>query len=236
MRRATARPTSATAAAAIAAVAAGCSFTSRPARTSRICAIRTRSQSLARSDEQLVSEAVATGLEAHASNIYADGKKIAHLSLGELPSPYRFALMIPQNETERLLTEFHAERWVPEELDAEVGADAVHLVDEAHPRDVVLVGLAPHRLGLRLHAAHGAEHEHRAVEHAQAALHLDGEVDVARVSMMLKRCSGKDLSMPFQKQVVAAEVMVMPRSCSCSIQSIVAAPSCTSPILWLLPV
>ena len=35
----------------------------------------------------------------------------------------------------------------------------------------------------------------------------------------------------FQKQVVAAEVMVIPRSCSCSIQSIVAAPSCTSPIL-----
>ena len=39
-----------------------------------------------------------------------------------------------------------------------------------------------------------------------------------------------------QKQVVAAEVIVIPRSCSCSIQSIVAAPSCTSPILWLLPV
>ena len=35
----------------------------------------------------------------------------------------------------------------------------------------------------------------------------------------------------FQKVVVAADVMVMPRSCSCSIQSIVAAPSWTSPIL-----
>ncbi|CNH45674.1 Uncharacterised protein [Mycobacterium tuberculosis] len=44
------------------------------------------------------------------------------------------------------------------------------------------------------------------------------------VSMML-------IWLSFQKQVVAAEVMVMPRSCSCSIQSIVAAPSCTSPIL-----
>ena len=33
-----------------------------------------------------------------------------------------------------------------------------------------------------------------------------------------------------QEHVVAAEVIVMPRSCSCSIQSIVAAPSCTSPI------
>ena len=44
------------------------------------------------------------------------------------------------------------------------------------------------------------------------------------VSMMLMRWS-------FQKQVVAAEVMVIPRSCSCSIQSMVAVPSCTSPIL-----
>jgi small GTP-binding protein len=42
------------------------------------------------------------------------------------------------------------------------------------------------------------------------------------VSMMLIRWS-------FQKQVVAAEVMVIPRSRSCSIQSIVAAPSWTSP-------
>ena len=38
------------------------------------------------------------------------------------------------------------------------------------------------------------------------------------VSMMLMRWSS-------QTQVVAADVIVMPRSCSCSIQSIVAAPS-----------
>ncbi len=44
------------------------------------------------------------------------------------------------------------------------------------------------------------------------------------VSMMLIRWS-------FQKQVVAAEVIVIPRSCSCSIQSMVAVPSWTSPIL-----
>ena len=49
------------------------------------------------------------------------------------------------------------------------------------------------------------------------------------VSMMFSR-------LPFQMAVVAAEVMVIPRSCSCSIQSMVAAPSWTSPILWLLPV
>ena len=62
----------------------------------------------------------------------------------------------------------------------EVGADAVHLVDEADARHVVLVGLAPHRLGLGLHAGHGVEDGDRAVEDAQRALHLDGEVDVVR--------------------------------------------------------
>ena len=44
------------------------------------------------------------------------------------------------------------------------------------------------------------------------------------VSMMLMRLSR-------QMQWVAAAVMVMPRSCSWAIQSMVAAPSCTSPIL-----
>ncbi len=49
------------------------------------------------------------------------------------------------------------------------------------------------------------------------------------VSMML-------IWLLFQKHVVAADVIVMPRSCSCAIQSIVAAPSWTSPILWVMPV
>ena len=57
------------------------------------------------------------------------------------------------------------------------------------------------------------------------------------VSMMLILCFGLVLlAEPDQKHEVAAEVIVIPRSCSCSIQSIVAAPSCTSPILWALPV
>ena len=42
--------------------------------------------------------------------------------------------------------------------------------------------------------------------------------------------------MPFQKQVVAADVIVIPRSRSCSIQSMTVAPSWTSPILWETPV
>ena len=61
----------------------------------------------------------------------------------------------------------------------EVGADAVHLVDEAHARHVVLVGLAPHGLGLRLNASNRVEHGDGAVEYAQRALYFDGEVHVA---------------------------------------------------------
>ncbi len=57
-------------------------------------------------------------------------------------------------------------------------AGAVQLVDEAHARHAVLVGLAPHGLGLRLDAGDAIEDRDRAVEHAQRTLHLDGEVDV----------------------------------------------------------
>src|SRR5206468_10042523 len=59
-------------------------------------------------------------------------------------------------------------------------ADAVHLVDERKPRLAVLVRLAPHRLGLRLHAGDRVVDHARTVEHAQATLDFDGEVDVPR--------------------------------------------------------
>ena len=87
----------------------------------------------------------------------------------------------------------------------EVRAHDVHLVDVHHAGDLVLVGLAPHGFGLGLHAALGAQDRDGTVQHAQRAFHF--------------------------QQVVAAEVMVMPRSCSWAIQSIVAEPSWVSPIL-----
>ncbi len=62
----------------------------------------------------------------------------------------------------------------------EAGADAIHLVDVADPRHLVLVGQAPVGLGLRLHPGDAVEHHHGAVEHAQRTGHLDGEVDVSR--------------------------------------------------------
>src|SRR5690606_32419091 len=62
----------------------------------------------------------------------------------------------------------------------EIRARTVHLVDEREPRHAVLVGLPPNRLGLRLDAADGTEHRNGTVEHAQAPLDLDREVDVPR--------------------------------------------------------
>src|SRR6185312_10204033 len=62
----------------------------------------------------------------------------------------------------------------------EVRAGAVHLVDVGDPGNAVLVGLPPDRLGLGLYACDRVEQRDGAVEYAQRALDLDGEVDVPR--------------------------------------------------------
>ena len=62
----------------------------------------------------------------------------------------------------------------------EVRAGTVHLVHEGQTGHVILVGLTPDGLGLRLHAAHCAVHHAGTVQHAHRTLHLDGEVDVSR--------------------------------------------------------
>ena len=60
----------------------------------------------------------------------------------------------------------------------EVGANAIHLVDERDARHAVLVGLAPDGLGLGLNTSNRVENGDGAIEHAQRALHLNGEVHV----------------------------------------------------------
>ena len=62
----------------------------------------------------------------------------------------------------------------------QIGALAVHFVDEGDARHLVAVGLVPDGFALGLDAADGAEDHDDAVEHAQRALHFHGEVDVAR--------------------------------------------------------
>ena len=41
---------------------------------------------------------------------------------------------------------------------------------------------------------------------------------------------------PFHSQVMAADWIVMPRSFSCTMKSVMVSPSCTSPGLCILPV
>ena len=69
---------------------------------------------------------------------------------------------------------------VDHHLDAahEVGADAVHLVDERDAGHAVLVGLPPHGLGLGLHARHRAEQGDGPIEHPKRTLDLHSEVHV----------------------------------------------------------
>ena len=62
----------------------------------------------------------------------------------------------------------------------EVRSDPVHLVGEDETGDPVAIRLAPHGLGLGLDAGHGIQQGHRAVQHAERALHFDGEVHVTR--------------------------------------------------------
>ena len=61
-----------------------------------------------------------------------------------------------------------------------VGAVDIHLVDVGDTGNLVLIGLMPDGFGLRLDAALCAEHGDSAVQNAQGALNLDGEVHVAR--------------------------------------------------------
>ena len=61
-----------------------------------------------------------------------------------------------------------------------VGAGTIALVDEGDARHLVALHLPVHGDGLGLHAGHGAEDEHGAVEDLERTLDLDGEVDVPR--------------------------------------------------------
>ena len=120
----------------------------------------------------------------------------------------------------------------------EVRAHLVHLVEEGDARHSMPIGLVPHRLGLRLHALAGVEHRHRPIQDAQGALHLDGEVHVSRRVQDVDAVwsAGEGPRIGLQKAVVAAEVMVMPRCFSCTIQSSSVEPARTSPMAWMRPV
>ena len=107
----------------------------------------------------------------------------------------------------------------------EVRTDTVHLVDETHARNIVFVSLTPHSLGLGLNAANGVETSDGAIEHTKGTFNFNSEVNVTRgvddvnavILPKTGRRSRRDGNATFLFPV--------------SIQSMVAAPSWTSPIL-----
>ena len=62
----------------------------------------------------------------------------------------------------------------------ELGADAVHLVDEAEPGDMIFGRLPPDRLALGLDPLDRREDHDGSVEHAQRPFDLGREIDVSR--------------------------------------------------------
>ncbi|SPU56780.1 Uncharacterised protein [Brucella melitensis] len=97
---------------------------------------------------------------------------------------------------------------------------------------MVLFSLTPHGFGLGLNASIGVEQRNRAVEHTQRTLNFNREVNrrVDDVEAALLTIT----ALPERGRSSRGDVI--PRSCSCSIQSMVDAPSWVSPILWFLPV
>ena len=48
---------------------------------------------------------IAAGRPAHGMSLYGEGRRLVHFTFDDVDSPYPYALMIPQSETERLLNE-----------------------------------------------------------------------------------------------------------------------------------
>ena len=88
----------------------------------------------------------------------------------------------------------------------EVSTGRIHLVDECDTGNMVMFSLTPYRFRLRFYAALCGENSNRAVEYAQRAFNFNREVNVPR--------SIDDVDAVSLPAVVAADVMVIPRSCS----------------------
>ena len=90
---------------------------------------------------------------------------VVALHLHEVDDPVQLGLGAPRELQDQRVGAQPVDDHVHRAL--EVRAGAVHLVHEADARHVVAVRLAPHGLGLRLHAGDGVEDRDGAVEHAQ---------------------------------------------------------------------
>jgi 2-polyprenyl-6-methoxyphenol hydroxylase-like FAD-dependent oxidoreductase len=92
-----------------------------PQRTDKSKALVLWSRTLEMMDRMGCSASfLAEGLKVTAANIIAGKKQIAHITLDDVATPYPFALMLPQSDTERLLEEYLNTRGVEVERSVEL--------------------------------------------------------------------------------------------------------------------
>jgi 2-polyprenyl-6-methoxyphenol hydroxylase-like FAD-dependent oxidoreductase len=90
-----------------------------PSETSKALVVWSRSLELF-DNLGLADTFVKTGLKARAANVYSGGKRIVHIEISGVQSPFGYPLMIPQNETERLLAEYLAKKGITAERPVEL--------------------------------------------------------------------------------------------------------------------
>jgi 2-polyprenyl-6-methoxyphenol hydroxylase-like FAD-dependent oxidoreductase len=73
-----------------------------PSTTSKALGVHSRTLEVFEAVGAL-DEALARGLRIHANNVYAGGKRLLHVDLGELDAPYPMVLDLPQSDTEAIL-------------------------------------------------------------------------------------------------------------------------------------
>jgi 2-polyprenyl-6-methoxyphenol hydroxylase-like FAD-dependent oxidoreductase len=75
---------------------------SGPTQLSKAIAVHARTMEIFQ-DIGIADTALAQGLRMHGASVYSDGKRVAHLVMDELDSPYPFILSLEQSHTERIL-------------------------------------------------------------------------------------------------------------------------------------
>ncbi|WAJ31466.1 FAD-dependent monooxygenase [Antarcticirhabdus aurantiaca] len=105
---------------------------------------------------------VEAGFKVHGVSIQAGGATIGRLEMDAVPSPYPFALMIPQSETERLLEERLAEQGVT--VERSVAAQSIDVGSEGV--SAVLQAASGHEETVRARWLVGCDGAHSVVRHA----------------------------------------------------------------------
>ncbi len=111
-------------------------------RTDKSKAIVVWSRSLELMDRMGCAAAfIAAGRQVHATNLLAGGKRVAHVRFDAVQTPYPYALLLPQSDTERLLEEHLNSYGVRVERELELTRfsaeeDRVHIgLQDAHGRE-----------------------------------------------------------------------------------------------------